>query len=129
MSFGIRVFDGNGVETLGMDDFTIQRLAILTIPASNTSGAGIRSDYITLSVDGYDPATCFVTITPKVYSPYPQGQGQVSWGCVPTYRDLGGSNIAIITYCNKYTPDYKGDWVFSWNANVVESVVEVVRVV
>ena len=129
MSFGIRVFDGNGVETLGMDDFTIQRLAIMTIPASRSGGLGVRGDYILINVDGYDPATCFVTITPKAYSPYPQGAGQAYWGCVPTYKDLGGTQIGIITYGNYFEVDYKGDWIFKWKSEVVESVVEVVRVI
>ena len=51
------------------------------------------------------------------------------WGCVPTYKDLGGTQIGIITYCNYYEVDYKGDWIFKWKSEVVESVVEVVRVI
>lgn len=129
MIYGLEVLDAKGVQTLGMEDFTIQRLATLTIPASRSGGLGIRGDYILINVDGYDPATCFVTITPKAYSPYPQGAGQAYWGCVPTYKDLGGTQIGIITYGNYFEVDYKGDWIFKWKSEVVESVVEVVRVI
>lgn len=129
MTHGVAVWDGKGVQTLGMDDFTIQRLAMFDIPASRGSGAGVRGDYITFDIPGYNPDTCFVTITPKVYSPYPQGQSQAYWGLVPTYRDIGGSQIGIITYCNYYEIDWRGKWVFKWESAVVESVVEVVRVI
>lgn len=128
MSFGIAVWDSKGVETLGMSDFTIQRLAIFTIPASRGGGKGTKGDYITFDIPGYDPSTCFVTITPKVYSPYPQGEAQVYWGLVPTYKDLGGTKIGIINYCNYYEVGYDGKWVFMWSSDVVESVIEVVRV-
>ena len=129
MSFGIRVSDGNGIETLGMDDFTLQRLAFMSIPASRTNGSGTRSDYILMDVDGYDPSTCFVTITPRAYATGGQGEGQGYWGCMPTYKDLGGTRIGIITYSNYSVVDGIGDTYNLWNEQVAECVVEVVRVI
>ncbi|GLX92039.1 hypothetical protein [Pseudomonas weihenstephanensis] len=129
MIYGLEVLDTKGVQTLGMEDFTIQRLAMMTIPASRRYGSGSRRDYITMDVEGYDASTCFVSITPKAYSPYPQGMGQAYWGCVPTYVDLGGTKIGIITYSNAYETDFEGKWVYTWAEEMVESVIEVVRVI
>lgn len=133
MIYGLEVLDAKGVQTLGMEDFTLQRLAIMSIPASNRGGSGIRYDYITMDIAGYDATKCFVLITPKYYSPYPQGAGQTYWGCVPTYVDLGGTKIGIVTYSNQQ--EYiSGDglpsrWVYTWREEVVESIIEVVRFV
>lgn len=131
MSYGLEVFDSNRVKTLGMEDFTITRLATMTIP-KNPSGPGARpaprTDYILMDVLGYDPATCFVLITPKAYStggePRPYG-----WGYIPTYKDLGGTQIAIYTYANYRDPTGIGnDYITRWVENSVECTVEVVRV-
>jgi hypothetical protein len=72
MDFGLSVFDANGIKTLGMEDFTLQKLAVMIVPAARGGGQGNNYEYIIMDVPGYDPATCFVTITPKVYAPYDQ---------------------------------------------------------
>lgn len=127
--YGVRVRDANDVQTLGMEDFTILKLAVMTIPASHTSGKGTRTDYILMDVPGYDPAKCFVMITPKQYASYGQPGYPDEWGYVPTYKDLGGTKIGIFTYVNRrratgVNNNYSDEWV----EHPVESVVEVVRV-
>lgn len=130
MSFGIAVFDANSVQTLGMDDFTIQKLAVMTIPASRVGPtSGSRTDYILMDVPCYDPATCFVIITPKAYAGYGQPGYPDAWGYTPTYKDLGGTRIAIFTYVNRRKPAGVGNnYTNEWVQHVVESVVEVVKV-
>lgn len=126
--YGVEVRDAQNQQTLSMDDFTIHKLASMVIPASNTFGQGVRSDFIEMNVPGYDPSTGFVIITPKAYSPNEQSGGD-SWGMVPTYRDLGGTRIAIYTYVNRRRPTGVGnDYVDEWAQNICECVVEVVRV-
>lgn len=130
MSFGLTVWDGNGVQTLGMEDFTLQRLAIMTLPARFSGGLGVNTSSILMDVDGYDPATCLVIITPRVYASYPQPGYSDSWGMTPTYVDLGGTKIGIVTYVNKLNPTGEGNnYTASWIERTVESVIEVVRVV
>jgi hypothetical protein len=131
MSFGIAVLDAAGVQTLGMDDFTIQKLAVMTIPASKAGPTtGARTDYILMDVPGYDPSTCLVIITPKVYASYNQPGYPDSWGYTPTYKDLGGTQIAIYTYANRRNPTGIGNnYTNQWVEHVVESVVEVVKVI
>jgi hypothetical protein len=129
MSYGMAVFDSNGVQTLGMEDFTIEKLAQMYLPAVRTMGNGIRSDYIVMDVPGYNPATCFVVITPRVYAGYSQPGRPDSWGYVPTYKDLGGTQIGIFTYVNRRRPTgYHDNYVDEWTEHTVECVVEVVRV-
>ncbi|WP_434771281.1 hypothetical protein [Pseudomonas entomophila] len=129
MSFyGIEVRDGQNRQILSMDDFTIQKLAVMFLPAVDAVGKGVRSDYILMDVPGYDPANGFVLITPKAYAPMEQNGGD-SWGVVPTYRELGGSRIAIYTYVNRRRPTGVGnDYIEEWTENICETVVEVVRV-
>lgn len=129
MSFGIAVFDSGGIQTLGMEDFTIQKLASRVIPASRTSGSGVRSDYILMDVPGYSPDTCFVIITPRAYAAYSQPGYPDAWGYAPTYKDLGGTQIGIFTYVNYRIPTGVGsNYKDSWSEHVVESIVEVVKV-
>lgn len=130
MEYGIEISDGNGVVTLGMADFTIQKLAELLIPAKRSNGNGVRSDYILMDVPGYDPSRCFVTITPRSYAPYAQPGYPDNWGYVPVYRDLGGTQIGIYTYVNRRRPTGVGsNYADEWLENSVECVVEVVRVI
>ncbi|MEN5036734.1 hypothetical protein [Pseudomonas sp. TWI929] len=130
--YGIEIKNEFGVQTLGMQDFTIQKLASMEIPATEGTrkfGNGTRSDYITWTVPGYDPATCFLLITPKYYAGYPQ-TGQLSqWGYLPTYKNLGGNNIAIFTYCNRRRPTGVGDdYADEWIEHTAHAVLEAVRV-
>mgnify|MGYP003602155034 CR=1 FL=1 len=125
--YGLNVFDSHGVKTLGMEDFTIQRLGWKIIPAITTGGVGVRSNYdIVMDVPGYDPAKCFVLITPRKYAGYDQSISD-SWPVLPTYKDLGGTQIGIRTWLNYGVYDghrYK----YYWSAKTVECVVEVMRV-
>lgn len=128
MSFGINVWNGSGALTLEMGDFTLQKLAVMVLPANPSGGVvrpAPRSDYILMDVLGYNSATCFVTITPRNYNT------GASFGrsVVPTYRDLGGTQIAIIPYANYRAPNGTGGWLESSVENTVECVIEVVKVV
>lgn len=130
MSFGMEVFDGAGAKTLGMEDFTIQRLASFVVPGSKTSGTGVRTDSLVYDIPGYNPATCFVMITPRVYANYPQPGYDDNWGYTPTYKDLGGTQIGIIRYMNYKQPTgVGGNTRDAWDEKTVECVVEVVRVI
>jgi hypothetical protein len=130
MSFGIEVSDGAGAKTLGMDDFTIQRLASFVVAGSKTSGTGVRTDSLVYNIPGYDPATCFVMITPRVYANYAQPGYDDNWGYTPTYKDLGGSQIGIIRYMNYKQPTgVGGNTRDAWIEKTVECVVEVVKVI
>lgn len=130
--YGVEIRNPSNVETLGMQDFTIQKMASMEIPATagvRKVGSGTRSDYIVWDVPGYDPAKCFLMITPKYYAGYPQN-GQLSdWGFLPTYRNLGGSQIAIYTYCNRRRPTgVSGNYVDEWIEHTAHCVLEAVRV-
>lgn len=129
MTYGIGVWDKNGVQTLSMDDFTIRRLYSGVIAAQpKAGGVNFRSDYIVINIPGYNPATCFVTITPRAYAGVDQvPQNENTWPSVPTYVDLGGSSIGICTWTNYGV--YDGNrWKYFWKAFSVECTVEVVRV-
>lgn len=126
--YGIDIRNASNVQTLGMQDFTISRIGSMEIPASgNLYGSGTRSDYITWTIPGYDPTNCFLLITPKVYLPDPQ-DGRGTYPMLPTYRNLGGSSVAIYTYVNRRRPtgvgsNYQDEWV----SNSVSCVVEAIR--
>ncbi|WP_080965381.1 hypothetical protein [Pseudomonas protegens] len=130
MNYGLSVFDANGVNTLGMGDFTIQRLAKMNLPASFSGGRGHRGDSLVFEVAGYDPSKCYVIITPTAYSGgqpgYPDG-----WGYLPTYRNLGGEQIGIVTYVNYMSNagNLSGKYYPMWRSRVAPCVIEVVRVV
>ncbi|ROM84890.1 hypothetical protein BK652_09930 [Pseudomonas brassicacearum] len=128
MSFGVNVWNGSGALTLDMGDFTLQKLAVMVLPANPSGGIvrpAPRSDYILMDVAGYNPSTCFVTITPRSYST----GATFGRSVIPTYRDLGGTQIAIIPYANYRFPNGSGGWIESWVESTVESVIEVVRVI
>ena len=128
MSFGLNVWNGSGALTLDMGDFTLQKLAVMILPA-NPSGSGARpaprSDYILMDVPGYDPSTCYVTITPARYNT----GSEFGRSVIPTYKDLGGSKIAIYPYVNYRMSNGTGGWLEKWVESTVESVIEVVKVI
>lgn len=131
MSYGVSVFDSKGVQTFGMQDFTLQLLYSMVIAARNVGNTrGRRTDCITIDVPGYDPATGVVIITPNIYANYEQGPGAKQWGVLPTYKDLGGSTIGIYTYANYRIPDNGGGGktIDVWSELTVECTVEVFRV-
>ncbi|HKS12749.1 MAG TPA: hypothetical protein VJS90_06880 [Pseudomonas sp.] len=129
--YGVKIKNEMGIQTLGMEDFTIQRLATMEIAAAQGSGDGTRSDYITWNIPGYDPAKCFLLITPKAYAGYPQNGRNNDWGFLPTYRNLGGTQVAIFTYVNRRrqtgvgSDPYRDDWV----QNTAHCLLEAVRVI
>ncbi len=111
-----------------MDDFTLFKLAQMQVPAYNTRGYGYRTDYLLMDVPGYDPSNCFVLITPSVYAPYEQKGYSDSWGMIPTYKELGGTKIAIYTYVNRREPTgVSGNYRDAWVQNTCPSTIEAVR--
>lgn len=129
--YGIRVSNSNGVEVFGMGDFTLQKMASMILPERpRTYGDGVRRDYILMDVPGYDPSTCFVMITPRVYAGYAQTGRPDNWGYLPTYKNLGGARIGIYTYVNYRMPTNVGnDYRDKWVEHTVECVVEAVRAI
>lgn len=108
MSYGIEIFDENGIRTLGMADFTYRKIFEASVPGisdSWTFNRYINSPYV-LNVPGYDPSTCFVFIAPTGYYGGAQSDGSVSNQLMtPTYRDLGGEQIGIIRFANELWDD------------------------
>lgn len=117
MSYGLRLYNSNGVITLDTNDFTLRSLGKLELAATGVNGgSGVRNDYITWTVPGYDPATCYVIITPNAYTSTDQGYGQPLGRSLPTYTEPGGEVIRIYTYLNYRDPtgvgsDYKDRWI------------------
>lgn len=126
MSFGMSVWDVNGAQTLDMSDFTLQKLYTTNLPAQVAGGQGVNNSHILLDVPGYNPSTCFVTITPKYYNT----GASFGFNVIPTYKDLGGTQIGIVTYVNYRQPTGSGGgYTDLWRANTVECIIEVVRFV
>lgn len=126
--YGFEERDSANRITLSMDDFTLFKLASMQVPAANRTGQGIRSDFILFDVPGYDPNNCFVLITPSQYASYEQPGYSDGWGMVPTYRELGGTQIAIFTYVNiKYPTGVGNDYRDQWVENTCPSTIEAVR--
>lgn len=129
MSYGLRIYDSSGGINLDTDDFTMRRLARMELPAQGwTGGSGTRSSYISWTVPGYDPATCFILITPKTYASYNQGYDAPSYPVLPTYAELGGEQIAIYTYVNYRASTGTGDWIDRWKSYTVACVIDAVKV-
>lgn len=128
MSFGINVWNESAALTLDMGDFTLQKLAVMVLPA-NPSGTVVRlaprSDYILMDVVGYNSSTCYVTITPRYYNT----GAAFGRSVIPTYKDLSGTQIAIYTYVNYRAPNGSGGWIERWVESTVECVIEVVKVI
>jgi len=126
--YGHRVRDENGVETFGPDDFTLSTLAKFSIPAQSTGGTGVNySPSFVFDVPGYDPNKCFVLITPLAYAGYAQPGYPDSWPMLPSYKDLGGTQIGIYCYVNRREPTGTGNYLDRWYAKTVASNIEVVR--
>lgn len=120
-TYGVEIRNASNVPTLTMQDFTISRIATMDIAGSGgiQYGSGTRTDYISWTIPGYDPANCFILITPKVYSNGPS-DGNTTYPMLPTYKNLGGNVVAIYTYVNYRQPtgvgnDYTDRWI---NCNV-----------
>jgi len=128
--YGTWVFNENGVETFGMDDFTVQQLAVISLPAIKGRGDGYRGDSSVYDIPGYDKSNCVVIITPSVYAGYDQpGNNPSAWGYCPTYVDAGGTKIGIVLYANTSVFNSgSGKWLPIWVANTVPCTIEVFRV-
>lgn len=127
--YGVEIRNASNIQTLGMEDFTISKIGSMEIAGSGgqTQGSGTRTDYITWTIPGYDPANCFILITPKVYIQEPQN-GLGFYPVLPTYRNLGGNSVAIYTYVNRRRPTgVSGNYVDEWVSNTVNCVLEAIR--
>lgn len=94
MSYGIEIFDENGVRTLGMADFTYSKIFEVNIPAPGSD----TSPY-NVTVPGYSDADCVVVFTPLTYVTGPQsgnGLPPDGAGFVPVYRSAGGNVVSVI---------------------------------
>ncbi len=95
MSYGIEIYDENGVRTLGMADFTYTKIWEEDIPGVAETGPVAPYN---VTVPGYDPATCVVMFTPKAYVTGAQdgNETKAGAGCVPVYRNAGGEVVSVI---------------------------------
>lgn len=127
--YGHRVRDGSGVEIFGPDDFTLSTLAKFILPAQSGNGTGVLTAPTFMSdVTGYDPAKCFVLISPLAYAGYPQPGYPDGWPMLPTYKDLGGTQIGIYCYVNRREPTGVGsNYTARWYLKTVACNVEIVR--
>lgn len=128
MAFGLEIYNESGVQTLGMGDFTIEKIFQATVPKRTGGGSGHLNSPVVFSVPGYNPSTCFVIITPLVYAGYDQPGYDDNFGMTPYYTDLGGTSIGIIDYCNYYLMDFNGNYNPVHTFGGVASQIEVVRV-
>lgn len=117
MSYGIRVNDADGLQILGMEDFTLRKIYEAEIPALVESSptdfnSYVRTDTLNFTIPGYNPAKCFVVITPKTYVQTEQGNPTP---LTPYYKDLGGETIGVVRYLQDTWYDisnqvYRGRW-------------------
>jgi len=109
-----------------MQDFTLQKIFEMVIPERKGEQiTSARSDYLVVTVPGYRPDDCIVSIKPMIYANYDQGRGY-TWGCTPTFVDLGGEQIGIVCYTNGQT--YVNDrYSYTSSYNSVQSLLEVMR--
>lgn len=130
MTYGIEVLDENSNVTLSMNDFTVRRIHEETVPGMGPTAwvNGVKTDYYSITVPGYDPNKCFVVISPKVYNTSEQSFASNDL-LTPQYIDVGGEVIGIIRYQQDNWFD-RSNRVFRqrWRWQAVESVVEVFKV-
>lgn len=90
MSYGIEIYDENGVRTLGMADFTYSKIFETDIPAGS-------SNY-NITVPGYSDANCIVVFTPVSYVTGAQSGSLPTNGSgfVPLYRSPGGEVVTVV---------------------------------
>lgn len=91
MSYGIEIYNENGVRVLGMADFTYSKIFETNIPAGS-------SNY-NITVPGYSDANCIVVFTPVGYVTGAQSgslAGSAGSGFVPLYRSAGDNVITVI---------------------------------
>lgn len=69
MSYGLRVWNGSGGLTLDTTTFTYQIMGQWTIDFSSSTPANPGS--VTLSIPGFDPATCALVLLPTRSSDIP----------------------------------------------------------
>lgn len=130
MAFGLETFDELGVKTLGTEDFTLSEIFRGTIAATpiRTIFDGEytpRSDYIHITVPGYDPATCRVIITPLTYYSNPQSTAYDP--CTPVHKEIGAGAVGILTYRNHMYKVGRRN-LYAWRQGSVQSILQVVKV-
>ncbi|MBD9657489.1 hypothetical protein IB239_21895 [Pseudomonas sp. PDM12] len=124
--------NAQGVETLGMGDFTLRKIHEQIVPGASSNwtwNVTINSPY-RITVPGYKPDECIVIISPLSYYGSAQGSnGAISELRTPVYVDLGGEDIGIIRYCNEDVYDSpNGRWLVCSRWGAMDSVVEVYKV-
>lgn len=92
MSYGIEIYDSSGNRTLGMQDFTYNKIFELYIPAAGSD----TSPYV-VNVPGFVDSECVVLFTPATYTQGEQpGFLQGDSGIVPVYYSAGGTLVAVV---------------------------------
>lgn len=92
MSYGIEIFDSDGNRTLGMEDFTYNKIFEVVIPRASESDT---SSYI-VDVPGFVDSECIIVFTPLTYSQGEQSGGADGIGFVPVYYSAGGTLVAVV---------------------------------
>ncbi|KRW62325.1 hypothetical protein [Pseudomonas sp. TTU2014-080ASC] len=123
MSFGIEVFDENGVKTLGMQDFTYTKIFETTIPAP-----GNNTSVYNVTVPGFSDSNCVVVFTPLVYDQNGQPGYRDNNGYVPVYKSMGGEVVGVVRRAlARYYDASNQRWV-DYHTETYASLMEVYRV-
>lgn len=88
MSYGIEIYNENGVRVMGMDDFTYTQIFETTIPEGNTN--------YNITVPGYSDNDCVVMFTPTSYVTGEQPIVSRPAGFVPVYQSPGGNIVRVV---------------------------------
>lgn len=92
--------NAQGVETLGMGDFTLRKIHEEIVPRATGGGAGHIYAPYKITVPGYRADDCFVFISPRSYYSSSQDGNSGYDLRTPVYIDMGGEDIGIIRYKN-----------------------------
>lgn len=87
MSYGIEVYNEDGVRVMGMDDFTYTQIYEQNIPAGSTN--------FNVTVPGFNNDNCVVMFTPINYA---TGEQPIigDAGFVPVYQAPGGDVVRVV---------------------------------
>lgn len=123
--WGIQILN-DGVETLGMGDFTYSKIFEAVIPAP-----GNDTSVYPVTVPGYNDTDCVVVFTPINYLTGAQSGGfsPGAPGYVPVYRSLGGEVLGVVRRVEStyYDPGGAGTWRTFYTTSSA-SLMEVYRV-
>lgn len=96
MTYGIEVYNSDGVKTMGMDDFTYSQIFETTLPQTSAN--------YNVSVPGYTFANCIVMFSPVNYVTGEQpGYGSIN-GFVPGYTSPGDGIVTVLAYNSSGSP-------------------------